>query len=85
MHPAVDRIELNDIGKYQEKEGWCAGCERVKESAEHIMQCKETHEMVGVSGKIDWIKATTEELRKIANYINVYIRKSKEKSINSEQ
>ena len=79
------RLELNDIGKNQGKERWCAGCERVKESTEHIMQCKETHEMVGVSGKIDWIKGTTEELRKIANCINVYIRRRKEKSINSEQ
>ena len=37
-----------DIGKNQWKDRWCTGCDRVKESTEHIMQCRETHEIVGV-------------------------------------
>ena len=75
------RLELKDIGGNQGQQRTCAGCKNEKESTEHIMQCKETWEMLGMKGNILWINGNVGEIRKITKYINKYIEKRTEKSL----
>ena len=77
------RLELKDIGSNQGQQRTSAGCRNEKESTEHIMQCKETWEMLGMKGNILWINGKIGEIRKITKYIKKYIENGTEKSFDT--
>ena len=75
------RLEIKDIGKNQGQGRTCVGCGRENESTEHILQCQDTSDIIGIKGDIMWINGKIEELRKITKYINKYIEKRIQKSL----